>query len=87
MPGIISDMFQPDEGETQNQQTTTIAGEGETGVEASPSVGIGLSGSYEDADGTTHEWSNDTAVGTDIDLDAAIDTSTTVAHDLGLASE
>lgn len=78
-------MFDPGSDE-QSSNETTIAGDGETGVAASPSVAIELSGSHDNADGSTTEWSNSTEVGTNVDLKAAIGTTTTLT-DFGMDSE
>lgn len=71
MPGLISQIFEAQDGEEQaNSQTTSIAGEGETGVQASPEVSLAMSGSHQNADGSSSEWSNETTVGTQVDVEA-----------------
>lgn len=82
MPSIISNIFQPQqEGEQASAQTTTLSGDGGTVVDTSPSVGIELAGSYQDADGNTHEWSNDTSIGTNVNLAAATGVTGSLANE------
>lgn len=71
MPGMMSKIFDSDEQEDSSSQTTSIEGEGETGLEASPEITLTMGGSHQNADGSSTEWSNETHVGTEVDVDAA----------------
>lgn len=81
MPGLMSNMFDPGEDAAQSN-ATTISGDGETGVAASPSATVEISSSHEDPDGSTSDWSNTTEVGTGVDLNIVAASATTLTEEM-----
>ncbi len=75
MPGLLSNVFGEDSSEDQtSQQTQEYDASGDAGIDLSPSVSVGheASGSYQNLDGSTSEWSSDTDVTLTVDVDAAL---------------
>ena len=82
MPGLLSSMFDGGGDASQGSSQTEHAGaHGDTG--ASPEIAIHSeqSGSYEDMDGTTHEWSNSNDLALHTDVQATFTVAADATHD------
>lgn len=76
MPGLLSNVFGGDEnGENQtSQDTQSYDAAGDAGIELSPTVSVShdASGSYQNPDGSTGEWSSHEDITLTVDADAAL---------------
>lgn len=76
MPGLLSNMFGDDEGQDaqSSQEAQSYDASGDAGLDLSPTVNLGheASGSYENLDGSTTEWSSDTDINATVDVSAAL---------------
>ncbi len=81
MAGVLSNIFGSDEGQdgtgSDGSVTTANTDTSELGAHAdlNPTVSLHteFSGSYQDLDGTTHEWSNESDLTVSLDVHAAIE--------------
>lgn len=69
MPGYLSSLFSGDE---QDERDQHLAAHAEPGIDESVGVHTGASGTYQGADGSTHQWSSEH------DLDAHVSSQATV---------
>ncbi|MDV3457669.1 hypothetical protein RZN05_11790 [Sphingomonas sp. HF-S4] len=76
MSGLLSNMFGDDEGQDaqSSQEAQSYDASGDAGLDLSPTVNLGheASGSYENLDGSTTEWSSDTDITATVDVSAAL---------------
>jgi len=75
MPGLLSNVFgDSSSGDQMSQESQKYEASGDAGIDLSPTVSVGheASGSYQNADGSTTEWSSDTDVALTVDVDAAL---------------
>ncbi len=76
MPGLLSNVFGGDEGQgvQSSQSEQSYDASGDAAVDPSPTIGVGheASGSYQNLDGSTTEWSSDTDVSVTVDVSAAL---------------
>jgi hypothetical protein len=76
MPGLLSNVFNDHEGQDgrSSENAQSYDASGDAGLDLSPTVGVGheASGSYDNLDGSTTEWSSDTDVTVTVDLSAAL---------------
>lgn len=84
MSGMLSSLFDAGEPQATSSEQTLAADTG-ADLALSPTVSIETSGSYEDANGATTEWSNTTEIGADINLSLIVHAATAIT-DVG-ASE
>lgn len=69
MPGLLSNVFGADENEggiTQSAQASELGGH----LDISPTISLQseMSGSYQDLEGTTHEWSHESELTISLDV-------------------
>jgi len=76
VPGLLSNVFGDDQGEDaqSSQEAQSYDASGDAGLDLSPTVSVGheASGSYENPDGSTTEWSSETDITVTADVSATL---------------
>lgn len=76
MPGLLSTVFGDDGSQDaqSSQNAQSYDASGDAGLDLSPTASVGheASGSYQNPDGSTTEWSSDTEVSATVDVSATL---------------
>ena len=75
MPGLLSNVFGDEtEGEGTSQSAQSYDASSDAGIDLSPSVSLEheASGSYQNLDGSTSEWTSDSNVTLTVDVGATL---------------